>query len=585
MLLLLSLLVLAGTPAFAVKPDSTPPITTATPAGGTYETAQSVTLSVNEPATTYYTTDGSTPTTSSTVYSSPINIAVTTTLKFFSRDTAGNSETPKTALYTIGSPTLTHDPNNTSLTWTGYGMCKDCHRVQAQDMYQSVHYQWKSAATGMTTGPATQGKLDATDGSSAMNAYCINIQGNWNPCGSCHIGTGAKPVATTNPTDAQLASVDCLMCHSQTYSRVRNATTGLFEPAAGLDMDNVVRSVGKPTRKNCLGCHAKAGGGDAVKRGDIALATITNSDFNYDMHMVTLGADLPCQACHTFTAHKVAGRGTDLRPSDSTVPVNCSTSSCHPTKSTATGHTTADVNRHVARVACQSCHIKQYARGFLTETSRTWEHSEWNSVLGRWEPTPTKAGNLTPKYAFWNGTTAWGNNAFDAAVLDPVTGAYKISRPVGAITGATDKLFPFKYKTARQPLANGKLVTLSTATYFNSGSYDQATKDGLVYMGMSSSTPYQTVTTDEYQLLNHQVQPKAQALTCSDCHEATAPQMKLVSELGYALKGPVAVVCSQCHNVKTPGSYTRIHSHTINKGKDCSWCHTFSRPERGYEMP
>jgi hypothetical protein len=573
----ISLLVLAGSPAFAAPPDKTAPVTTATPAGGTYETAQSVTLSVNEPATTFYTTDGSTPTTSSPVYSAPIDIAVTTTLQFFSKDTAGNVEAVKTELYTI-----TAASTHSTLTWTGYGMCKDCHEVQAQDMYQSVHYQWQGAASGMTTGPATQGKMDATNGTSALNAYCINIQGNWGPCGACHLGTGAKPVATTSPTSTQLASIDCLMCHSQTYSRVRNATTGLFEPTAGLDMDSVVQNVGKPTRKNCLGCHARAGGGDGVKRGDLALAHISNSDLNYDVHMVTVGANLACQSCHTFSDHKVAGRGTDIRPTDSTVPVNCSTSTCHSTK--VTSHTTTDINRHTARVACQVCHIKQYARGFQTEIDRTWEHAEWNSVQNRWEPTPTKAGDLTPKYLFWNGSS-WGNNAFDAAVLDSATGKYKISRPVGAINGATDKLFPFKYKTAQQPLANDKLVTLHTGTYFANGDYDQATQDGLVYMGMSSSTPYTTVTTDEFQLINHQVMPQAQALTCAECHETTATQMQLIGDLGYGLKDTEAVVCSQCHRQKSPKGYVSMHGHVNNKGYDCSWCHTFSRPERGLTMP
>ena len=580
---MLSIVLAAGVPAFAGKPgtDTTKPITTATPAGGSYSSAQSVTLSVNEPATTYYTTNGATPTTSSPVYTAPIGIAVSTTLKYFSKDTAGNSETVQTQSYTISGGGSTHS----TLTWTGYGMCKDCHASQAQGMYQSSHYQWKGPGTEWTTGPASQGKMDATDGSSALNAYCINIQGNWNPCGACHMGTGAKPVATQNPSATQLASIDCLMCHSQTYSRVRNATTGLFEPSAGLNMNTVVQTVSKPTRKNCLGCHAKAGGGDGVKRGDLALATITNSDFNYDAHMVTAGANLACQECHTFTNHHVAGRGSDIRPNDSTVAVNCSSATCHPTKTQATGHSTGDINRHVARVACQSCHIKQYARGFLTETDRLWPTSEWNSVLGRWEPTPVKEGNLIPKYAFWNGTS-WGNNAFDAAILDPATGAYKISRPNGAINSSLDKLYPFKYKVAHQPMANGKLVTLSTSSYFATGNYDQAVKDGLVYMGMSSSTPYSTVVTDEYQLLNHQVQPGSQAMSCSQCHpNATASQMKLVTDLGYGLKAATSVVCSQCHIAKTPRDYVRMHSHVNNKGFDCSWCHNFSRPERGLTMP
>ncbi|MEO9363890.1 MAG: chitobiase/beta-hexosaminidase C-terminal domain-containing protein [Nitrososphaera sp.] len=81
--------------------DTTPPVVTTMPAGGSYSSAQSVVLSANEPATIYYTTNGSTPTTSSAVYSSPISVSATTTLKFFARDTAGNSGLVRTEIYTI----------------------------------------------------------------------------------------------------------------------------------------------------------------------------------------------------------------------------------------------------------------------------------------------------------------------------------------------------------------------------------------------------------------------------------------------------------------------------------------------------
>jgi len=81
--------------------DTTPPVTTAAPAGGTYSSAQSVTLTANEPATIHYTTNGSVPSTSSPVYAGSIAITVTSVLKFFARDTAGNSETVKTESYTI----------------------------------------------------------------------------------------------------------------------------------------------------------------------------------------------------------------------------------------------------------------------------------------------------------------------------------------------------------------------------------------------------------------------------------------------------------------------------------------------------
>lgn len=508
--------------------------------------------------------------------------------------------------FMVAAPVRDH----ASLTWTGYGMCLTCHRTQAQAMYQSVHYQWKGPAAEMTSGPTSQGKMNSyvnetgIDTGSALNAYCINIQGNWNACGACHVGTGGVPVAASNPTDAQLASIDCLMCHNDQaaapYSRVRNVTTGLFEPAAGVDMNRVVQKANiKPSRKNCLGCHAKAGGGDAVKRGDLALASGITSDVNYDVHMAAgASANLACQACHTFTDHRVAGRGSDLRPEDSAAEISCS--SCHAGKDSLTiSHTTYGTSHHVSRVACQTCHIAKYAKDAadvqptpenpreFTETHRDWAVSEWNSALNRFEPTPTKAGSLTPTYAFWNGTS-WGNNLGDAAVLDPATNTYKISRPVGGINDAASKIYPFKYKTASQPLdiTQNILIAPSTKTYFATGNYTQAVIDGLANMGRSGDS-WTTVTTDEYQVLNHQVPLATNVLTCAQCHPETSTTVMKLKTMGYTMRTTPYVqgataVCSQCHQLKTPESFDRIHArHVETEGFDCIFCHNFSRPERG----
>ena len=49
--------------------------------------------------------------------------------------------------------------------------------------------------------------------------------------------------------------------------------------------------------KNCIGCHANAGGGDNVKHGDLAMALLDTTR-EFDVHMGTDGAGLDCVACH-----------------------------------------------------------------------------------------------------------------------------------------------------------------------------------------------------------------------------------------------------------------------------------------------
>ncbi len=74
------------------------------PAGGTYSSAQTVTISDATPgATIYYTTDGSTPNTGAPVYSSPIAISSNTTLKAIATASGYSASSVSTATYTISN--------------------------------------------------------------------------------------------------------------------------------------------------------------------------------------------------------------------------------------------------------------------------------------------------------------------------------------------------------------------------------------------------------------------------------------------------------------------------------------------------
>ena len=89
-------------------PSPVPPVANAptfTPAGGTYTLAQSVTLAdATAGATIYYTTDGSTPTTSSKIYSAPISVATTTTMNAIATASGYSTSAESTASYTINLP-------------------------------------------------------------------------------------------------------------------------------------------------------------------------------------------------------------------------------------------------------------------------------------------------------------------------------------------------------------------------------------------------------------------------------------------------------------------------------------------------
>lgn len=94
-----------------VEVDIIPPIVTVSPSSSSFVNSISVSVSINEPGTIYYSLDGSEP---SLVYSSPLTLTQTTTFKVKAKDTAGNYSQVVTNVYTKDDipPVVTISPSS-----------------------------------------------------------------------------------------------------------------------------------------------------------------------------------------------------------------------------------------------------------------------------------------------------------------------------------------------------------------------------------------------------------------------------------------------------------------------------------------
>ena len=135
---------------------STPMETVATPTfsvvGGTYTSAQTVTIScATSGATIYYTTDGSTPSTESSVYNSALTISETTTVKAIAAKEGMNNSAVASAAYTINLPYS--GPDYVRVTSLDY--LTDGAKVIVAARYNltaTSYYAMTAAVTGKPTG-------------------------------------------------------------------------------------------------------------------------------------------------------------------------------------------------------------------------------------------------------------------------------------------------------------------------------------------------------------------------------------------------------------------------------------------------
>jgi hypothetical protein len=132
--------------------SSTLPAPTFSVAGGTYTSAQTVGISdANSGATIYYTTDGSTPTTSSTVYSGPITVSATETVEAIAVETGYTNSPVAIAAYTISGGCYLCVAAKTPTFSVGAGTYSSAQTVSISDATAGATIYYTTNGTTPTT--------------------------------------------------------------------------------------------------------------------------------------------------------------------------------------------------------------------------------------------------------------------------------------------------------------------------------------------------------------------------------------------------------------------------------------------------
>ena len=194
---------------------------TFSPAGGTYTSAQNVTISTTTAgATIYYTTDGSTPSSNSAVYSAPIAVSSYTVVKAIAvKD--GVSSTVATATYIISAG----GNNNVNANWNIAGSGIPTSKADPSFTNQSTDdYAWRLEYPHINTASGNQRVVKAT--STYGITYSLEWDNNkianrWTCYTMCSKNNAsnvsrsddfkADPVVTVSPSDSYT--------NSSTYSR------------------------------------------------------------------------------------------------------------------------------------------------------------------------------------------------------------------------------------------------------------------------------------------------------------------------------------------------------------------------------
>lgn len=170
---------------------------TFSPAGGTYTAAQSVTIAdTTSGATIHYTTDGSTPTSSSTTYAGAITVASTTTIKALAVASGYNNSSVASATYTISLPAA-----DAPVLSPAPGTYTDAQSVTLSDDTPGASIYYTTNGTTPTTASTLYSGAIAVSTTTPIEA--IAVAPNYS---SSTVTTGTYIIPATSPTVAVVLS-------------------------------------------------------------------------------------------------------------------------------------------------------------------------------------------------------------------------------------------------------------------------------------------------------------------------------------------------------------------------------------------
>lgn len=158
---------------------------TFSPAAGSYGPSQSVTLSSQtRNAKIYYTTNGTTPTTGSTLYSSPITVSSTETVKAIAVTTGTHNSPVTSALYTINGAVATPTFSPVAGAYVGAQVVTVSSTTAGATFYYTTNGTTPTRSSTLYSGPITVSvsetvkvlgiKTNFSDSAIASAAYTIS---------------------------------------------------------------------------------------------------------------------------------------------------------------------------------------------------------------------------------------------------------------------------------------------------------------------------------------------------------------------------------------------------------------------------